>query len=264
MLGMSVRAYGQAGDTLATRISQLIGTGDRHAAQLLADSVLRATSPESPVFAEALYWRGFTAPSAAEAERDYLRLAIEYPLAPRSADALLLLSQLEFARGDRAGALRHLERLVRDHPAGATVGRASFWTARIAFETGDTVRACAALSRAKLQLPADDVETRNQVDYFQPRCAVRPAATTDSTVAGGLSPRGPDFSLQVAAFKTRREAQVLERRLKVRGFDVRIAHYDAWYRVRIGRYSKRADADAAQQRLKKSRVISRVVEAEPR
>ncbi|MEP7345406.1 MAG: SPOR domain-containing protein [Gemmatimonadaceae bacterium] len=220
----------------------------------------------SPTFAEALYWRAFSAANAADAERDYLRVAIEYPLSPRAEDALLLLSQLEFARGDRSSALRHLDRLVRDHPTGQNVGRASFWTARIAFDTGDTLRACTALRTARTQLPAEDVETRNQLEYFLPRCSSRATARIDSVPPPTITPpatTGLEFSLQVAAFKTNREAQTLAARLKRRGFDVRVSHQDTWYRVRIGRYASREDAAGAQARAKGSKVTTRIVEAEP-
>jgi tetratricopeptide (TPR) repeat protein len=257
----------QMSDSALTRISRLVSTGDRQGARHLADSLVGAMPSDARNYPEALYWRAFTAANAAEAERDYLRLAIEYPLAPRSEDALLLLSQLEFARGDRAAALRHLDRLLRDHPSGRNVGRATLWTARIAFDTGDSIRACSALVQARSFLAADDIETRNQVDYFMPRCVSNVASGADSATGPTPATRarsGTDFSLQVAAFKTKREADALQTRLKARGYDARVSHVDTWYRVRIGRYATRRDAEAAQFRAKRGRVTSRVVEGEAR
>jgi len=258
----------QTTDSTLARIARLVSRGDRQGAHAAADSLLASTAPDTPAFAEALYWRAFAAASAADAERDYLRVAIEYPLSPRAEDALLLLSQLEFARGDRASALRHLDRLVRDNPTGRNTGRASFWTARIAFDTGDTLRACAALSMARMQLAPTDIETRNQVEYFLPRCVTRTVERMDSssapTTRPTAPPAGPEFSLQVAAFKTNREAQALASGLKKRGFDVRVAHQGTWYRVRIGRYATRAEATSAQTRARASHVATRLVEAEPK
>jgi hypothetical protein len=255
-------------DAVLERIARAVASGDRPTAHRVADSLLAASVPGSPVFGEALYWRAFSSSNAADAERDYLRLAIEYPLLPRAEDALLLLAQLEFARGDRVRALRHLDRLVRDHPSGRNVGKASFWTARIAFDSGDTERGCRALSVARAQLPAEDVETRNQLEYFVPRCmtnATGVAAGGDSTtVASGSAAAGASgFTVQVAAYKTKREADALRARLARRGFDVRVSYAEPWYRVRVGRYPTRADADAALGRMRKSKVSGRVVDAEP-
>lgn len=259
------RMLGQGVDSALVRVSQLVATGDRSTARTLADSLLQVISAESPAYAEALYWHAFTAANAAEAERGYLRLTIEYPLAARAEDALLLLSQLEFARGDKAAALHHLDRLIRDYPTGKNIGRASFWTARIAMEMGDTSRACAALTQARAQLSAEDVETRNQADYYAARC-LQPPATSDSSTAGRTleTPPTRQYSLQVAAYKTKREADVLARRLRTRGFDSRVTHDGTWYRVRIGRYASRADADKARERAKAHNVVAQVVEAEPK
>jgi cell division protein FtsN len=52
--------------------------------------------------------------------------------------------------------------------------------------------------------------------------------------------------------------------LKNRGFDVRVAGRQAPYRVRVGRYATRADAEAARGRMRKAKVEGLVVEAEPR
>lgn len=253
-------------DAVLERIARTVASGNRTAAHRVADSLLAASEPGSPVFGEALYWRAFSSPNAADAERDYLRLAIEYPLLPRAEDALLLLAQLEFARGDRARALRHLERLVRDHPSGRNVGKASFWTARIAFDSGDLGRGCRALDVARAQLPAEDVETRNQLEYFASRCmanAAGVAAGGDSTGPNTAAPAAAGFSVQVAAYKTKREADALRGRLARRGFPVRVSYAEPWYRVRVGRYPTRADAEAALGRMRKANVSGRVVEAEP-
>ncbi|MFN8570452.1 MAG: SPOR domain-containing protein [Gemmatimonadaceae bacterium] len=254
----------QSTDSTLARIARLASAGDRSGARLLADSLVGSLPADAPTYPDALYWRAFTAATAAEAERDYLRLAVEYPLAPRSEDALLLLSQLEFARGDRGAALRHLDRLLRDHPGGHTAGRATLWTARIAFDTGDSVRACRALVQAREMTATEDVETRNQVEYFLPRCAARAVSNADSSVGPSPTTKGPEYCLQVAAFKTKREAEALQARLKRRGFDARVTHTDSWYRIRVGRYATRREAEAAQARAKRGNVTARVVEAETR
>lgn len=264
LAGTPVAGAAQTTDSALVRIARLAGAGDRPGARRLADSLVSSLPADARGYADALYWRAFTAANAAEAERDYLRLAIEYPLSTRSEDALLLLSQLEFARGDRSAALRHLDRLLRDHPGGHSASRATLWTARIAFDSGDSARACRALLQARGLSATDDVETRNQIDYFLPRCAARATTAVDSVANASPGSKEPDYSLQIAAFKTKREAEALQLRLKRRGFDARVTHTDSWYRVRVGRYSTRRDAEAAQARAKRASVASRVVEAEAR
>lgn len=107
-------------DSALARIERMIMAGDRAAARGVTDSLLAALPPESPRVADALYWRAASASNAADAERDYLRISVEHPLASRAPDALLALAQLEFARGDRAAARRRFDRLLRDYPTGDT------------------------------------------------------------------------------------------------------------------------------------------------
>jgi cell division protein FtsN len=106
------------------------------------------------------------------------------------------------------------------------------------------------------------VETRNQIDYFAPRCTT--AAPTDSSTATLPSAATAPLSIQIAAFNRKADAQGLASRLKKRGFDVRVAGTAKPYRVRIGRYATRADAEAALARIKQRGLTGRVVDAESR
>ena len=116
------------------RAQRLVAEGQGAAGRAIVDSVIRATPEGSDVFAEALYWRASLAATAAQAERDYRTLTVEYSMSPRAPDALMRLGQLELARGDRAEALRHLERLVLEHPTSPARARASYWMARVYFD----------------------------------------------------------------------------------------------------------------------------------
>lgn len=269
-------------DTTFVRLERLVTVGDRPGARALADSLLQTLPETSPAYAEALYWRAFTAAQAAEAERDYLRLSIEHPLSPRAADALLALAQLEYARGDRAAARRRFDRLLANYPTGRHVARASYWSGRLAMEDGDTPGACRALAQARQAVSADDVELANQITYAAAPCASLRAGS-DSTPAGragtpaptdtapptGRSTPTPEYSVQVAAFGARAEAARLEAQLRRRGFDVRVAEVRTGgtrvpYRVRIGRYATRAAATDALRRIRAARLNGIVVDAEPR
>lgn len=264
-------ARAQEMDSSLARIERLVVSGDRSTARVLADSLVAAMTPDSPRIADALYWRAASSSSAADAERDYLRISIEHSLSARAPDALLALAQLEFARGDRTAARRRFDRLLRDYPSGRHVARASLWSGRLAIEERDP-SGCATLQSARPNVPVADIELRNQFDYFIAQCAL--LTPVDTTSAGTTrSPTPPpagangsavQFSVQVAAYNARRDATSLSNRLKARGFDVRVVGDRAPYRVRVGRYATRTEATAALGRMRAAQVNGMVVEAERR
>jgi septal ring-binding cell division protein DamX len=268
------------------RAEQMVTAGQDSAGRALVDSVLAGTPDGTPRYAEALFWRARLSKTAAAAERDYRRIGVEYPLSPRAQEALFRLAQLEMTRGDRASARMHLERIQREHPTGAATTRASVTLAQLAFDDGDLVAGCAAVAAARDGLTPADVELRNQVDYFGPRCAnlAARAAVSDTTAAanaasGGAAPsasRKPadtttsradtrqEFTVQVAAYDTRAPAAALATRLSARGYAVRVVGDAKPYRVRVGRYPTRARAADAMRQMGRQNVRGVVVEAEPR
>src|SRR5688500_907993 len=157
-------------DTMYLHAHALVSRGQGAEGRALVDSLLLATAPGTPAYAEGLFWRAVTASKAEDAERDYLRIVIEFPLSPRAEDALIRLAELEMMRGDRTRAQRHLQRLIIEHPNGAARARASYWLARVFFEGNDLPRACNELNVARSRASANDVELRNQVDYQAQRC----------------------------------------------------------------------------------------------
>jgi len=103
-------------DSVFARARQLVTSGNGAAGRVLIDSVIAATPPDTPEYGDALYWRAALAATSADAERDYRRIVVEYPLSAHSGDALLQLAQLEAARGDRAPATTHLDRFIVENP----------------------------------------------------------------------------------------------------------------------------------------------------
>ena len=157
-------------DTMYLHAHGLVSRGQGAQGRALVDSLLLATPPGTPAYAEGLFWRAVTASKVEDAERDYLRIVIEFPLSPRAEDALIRLAELEMMRGDRTRAQRHLQRLIIEHPNGASRARASYWLARVFFEGNDLPRACNELNVARARAAPNDVELRNQVDYQAQRC----------------------------------------------------------------------------------------------
>ena len=172
-------------DPVFVRAQALVSDGNGVEGRALIDSVIKATSPTARLYPEALFWRASLASNAAAAESDYKHIVVDYPLAPQAEDALLRLAQLELSRGDREGALIHLQRIPRDYPRSKSLARANYWTARVLFEKNDIPKACAANASALAQVGATEIELRNQIQYQGQRCPlpavvaaepIRPAA----------------------------------------------------------------------------------------
>src|ERR1700682_3377943 len=170
----------------------VVGDGNGVAGRALVNSVIAATPPTARLYPEALYWRASLASNAADAESDYKHIVVDYPLAPQAEDALLRLAQLELARGDRDGALGHLQRIPRDYPRSKSLARASYWMARVLFEKNDIPNACAANTNALAQADASQVELRNQIQYQGQRCPVAVATVnspmTDASAKNPMTP----------------------------------------------------------------------------
>jgi cell division protein FtsN len=280
------------------------------------DSLLAAADPSTPAYGDALYWHGALAPTAAAAEADYRRVIVEYPLAYYSGDALLAIAELEQARGDRAGALQHLQRFVREHPDNPGRGIAALGVARLAFEQRDSVLACSMLVEARRSAPATDVELRNQIAYYGNRCASvmatsTPAATAPvaprpapvaaspaspaakptptaarptppaqvtaapregakaapkpapapATRAAASAPRtATRYTVQVAAYDTRADADALVKKLAARGITARVSGTSKPFRVRLGLHATRKEATDEAAALRKRGIGGFVAE----
>ena len=146
---------------------------------------------------------------------------MEYPLSPHAGDALLQLAQLEVARGDRPSAITHLERFLLENPKSAERPRTALLLVRLAFEQNEPQAGCVFLSRVLGEVPESDVEVRNQLSYYSPRCAAVDTtrvgqATPDSAAkadsakavkaATAAAKAKGKYTLQVAAYTTRAEA----------------------------------------------------------
>ena len=106
--------------------------------------------------AELLSWRAAFAHSARDAEQAYGRIARQHPGSRQREFALLRLAQLQIAKGEAGEALRWLDMLHHDYPAGAQSGERQYWMARALLAGGDTVRAC-AVTRSVDGDAADDL-----------------------------------------------------------------------------------------------------------
>lgn len=270
-------------DTVFLAAQRLVVEGRGDEGRAIIAREFAAAPNGSPRYVEALYWRAALAATAADAERDYKRIIIEFPVSRRAESALIGLAQLELARGDRAQAMRHLERVVREHPSGASRARASFWMARVHFDEGNFPRACARLADSRRHTPTEAVEMRNQLEFYAQRCEgvdttvvvraptaestrampVRPGAVASTTPPrGSTASRSGAFTVQLGAFSSRADADARYRQLRAQGHAVRVVRVGALWRVRLGRYATRDAAGEVARSLKAQRIDSFVTEAE--
>lgn len=254
---LSAQGADGAADSVFARAQRMVTEGQGDAGRALVQRELDAAPAGSPRFVEALYWRASLAATAADAERDYRRIIIEHALSPRAGDALLRMGQLEMARGDRERALEHFRRLALEHSTHPQRARAGYWSAQLLFQAGTLPRACAALADARRALAESDVELRNQVEYYAPRCeGVDTTAAARTAVAPAPAAPRPEppavssvasarWTVQVAAFRTREPADRLRARLTERGHEGRVARVSGLWHVRVGRFETRQAAERA-------------------
>jgi septal ring-binding cell division protein DamX len=170
---------------------------------------------------------------------------------------LLLLTQLYYAQHDAAQTIQAAERLNRDYPDSPLRPRASFSAARAYFELKNETRGCELIQQA-LDGAGDDVEFKNQVSFYAARC--NPATTTATTPPPPAPPSGGTpantagpraYAVQVLAVKSAAQVDDMLTRLKVMGFDARVVRDSTgFFKVRVGRYATREEAQRTQQRLK--------------
>ena len=242
----------QGGDPRLNTAVQLAQSGRTDSARAVVRRLLAVLSPQDSAYPQALYTQGILAPDAATAATSLQRVVVEYGQSPWADDALLRLTQLYWAQGDLAATAQAAERLRRDYPDSPAKPKADFVGARAYFDLKDEAHGCQLIQEA-LAGAGDDVEFRNQVSFYAARCPNPPPTTgapaADSTTAP--PPAAPSFAVQVLAVKSATQVDDMLTRLKVMGFDARVVRdTSGLFKVRVGRYPTREEAQRALQRLR--------------
>jgi SPOR domain len=245
------------------------GLGD--SARTVVQRVVDVTNPADTLYPQALYTRAVIGANPQDIRRDLQRIVVEYPNSNWADDALLRLAQLDYATRDLDAASRDLERLRLDYASSALYPQASFWAARVYFELRKPSSACRWVAEG-LPRVGKDVELRNQLDYYKDRCvgvaldtaladtsgkavATSPPADTTRRAAADTArtdttSANPTYRIQVAAVNTRAAADSIARRTKAAGFESVVASEKGLFKVRVGRYATRAEAQAALPRVR--------------
>ena len=223
-------------------------------ARAMMRRLLGSLTPHDSLYPGALLAAGRVAADPPTVQMYLQRVVIEYGRSVWADSALLLLTQLYFAQGDPAGTVQAAERMRRDYPDSPLRARAEFWGGRAYFDLKDDAHGCTLIQDA-LDGARDDVEFKNQVAFYSPRCAglaaanTAPADTARSTTATPAG--GATYAVQVLAVKSAPQVDDLLSRLKVMGFDARVVRdTSGLFKVRVGRYATREEAQRAQRRLK--------------
>lgn len=235
----------------ALRLAQ---AGQVDSGRAMVRRLLATMSPADSVYPQALLTAAKIAPNAQSVSMNLNRLILEYGSSPWADDALLLLTQLYFAQRDAAQTIQAAERLNRDYPDSPLRPRASFSAARAYFELKNEARGCELIQQA-LAGAGDDVEFKNQVSFYAARCG-----STATTIPPALPPPGapppPDtaaraYAVQVLAVKSASQVDDMLTRLRVMGFDARVVRdTSGLFKVRVGRFATREEAQRVQQRLR--------------
>jgi hypothetical protein len=254
-LSPTVRLSAQTDSRLVEAL-RLAQSGQVDSGRAIVRRVLATLSPGDSVFPQALLASAKMAPDAPTVASNLNRIVVEYGAGPWADDALLLLTQLYFAQHDQLQTVQAGERLNRDYPDSPFRPRGSFYAARAYFELKNEARGCELLQNA-LDGAGDDVEFKNQVNFYAARCS-RPSIPT-TTTTGTSTPAAPDtgakaphsFAVQVLAVKSTAQVDDMLTRLKVMGFEARVVRDSSgFFKVRVGRYATREEAQRAQARLK--------------
>jgi len=225
-----------AADSLAEaafqRAVRLVNRGDGATGRAVVDSVLQAVVPGSVAEATALRWHARVAATWDDAQRDYLRLMLEFEGTPLAGEAMLRLAQGELARGDEAAALRYLERMEREAPTAPA-----------------RTEAAPLLARLRPAAPADSAPAPALADSVPPNAPTGPSrpAARGADARPAEAARASGWTVQLGAYATRAEAMALARRVVENQRDAHVDEVEGAFpfKVRFGRYPTRAAAELA-------------------
>src|SRR5882762_9395383 len=250
-------------DTRLVEALRLAQSGQVDSGRAIVRRLLATLSPGDSAYPQALLAAAKIAPDATTVASNLNRIIVEYGTGPWADAALLLLTQLYWAQRDPVQTTQVAERLNRDYPDSPLRARANFSAARAYFELKNETRGCELIEQA-LDGAGDDVEFKNQVSYYASRCSP-PSSTPPDTGAKTQTPPavpGPPgspaspagshaYAVQVLAVKSAAQVDDMLTRLKVMGFAARVVRDSTgFFKVRVGRYATREEAQRTQQRLK--------------
>jgi hypothetical protein len=256
-----------AADSAIARALKLSET-DSASARTLLDSIASAAESTPLARGEAAYQSSRLAATSADRERALGALIVDHPFSPRVPGALFELASLELERNDRDRAVLHLSQFLTASAGDTNRAPASLTLGRLLFERGEIPQACAVLLTGRNEVPDAAIELRNQFEFSASRCQGIDTTTKIAKADATPAPRRTGaFTVQVAAYETRPAAARLVATLREKGFEARVVGTTKPFRVRVGRFATRGEAETASNRVDraaKSKSIVVVVGPEER
>jgi tetratricopeptide (TPR) repeat protein len=231
-------------DSTLAQAVRLVTEGQGDSARALVRARLAATSRSDSAYPEVLFAAGLVAEQLDSALAAFRRVGIEYSDSRWADDALLRIAQLTFASRDLPAAQRAVDRLLADYPLSDVRATAAYWAGRIRIEQGLIAEACPLLRQAEGEA-GDDVELANRARYYLQRCG-RP-----DTAQVGPPGAQTAFAVQIAAVGTAAAADEVMRRVHAAGYEPRVVRDGELFKVRVGRFRTRAEAQEAQADLRR-------------
>jgi cell division septation protein DedD len=106
---------------------------------------------------------------------------------------------------------------------------------------------------ATVAAPAVEARSARALPVTPPRAAAASPVNVDATLA---EPPGTGFVVQVAAVRQRTEANALARRLRTKSYPAFVTIAGSNFRVRVGKYDDRREAESVAGRLSKEERIT--------
>jgi hypothetical protein len=234
-------AIGQQ-DSLMLEAVRLATEGQGDSARSIVRGQMRTLSSGEAMFPEVLFTAGVIAQNTDSALAYFRRVSIEYGNSAWADRALLRMAQFAYAQGDAQNAARSAVRVLIDYPTSPVRAEASFIAARAYLDMRDVDEGCRLLRQARDDA-GEDVEVRNRAAFYLQRC--------DSMAAGEAprqpstrpqQPSGPGFAVQVAAVSNAVAADQVMRQITDAGHEAVVVVEEGLYKVRVGRFANRAQA----------------------
>jgi hypothetical protein len=237
--------------------------------------VLAEFPASDSLYPEALYTSAIVAASHGERRTALRRVIVEHSQSSWADDATLLMAQLEYADGNPAATVQQITRLIDDYPLSPLRMVGAFWGARAANDLRDGARGC-RWADIGLAVPTSDVEIKAQLGFQKQRCQGLIAQQAEPARPGGRdttparqptpapvparvpatppAPARPDRGVfvQVAALDSEAAAEPVADRARRMNYPVVVVKEGQWYKVRVGPFGNRTDANAALRRVRET------------
>jgi cell division septation protein DedD len=273
------RLAAQSQLTAALRLAQ---DGRIDSARATLRRMEQSTVPTDTLFPGILYSSALISPTAEEVRQKLQRVIVEYPFSPWAAPSMIALAQLDYANGDPAATTRTLDKFRTDHATSPLYPVAALWGARAGFDVKDSSVACQWL-RDGLSRANSDAATRAELIALSRRCPAGAATPAGSPPAAAVAPppqapspqvpaplsapdtvvrapvaapaapaaSAPDvYRVQIVAANSQEAADEMLSRAKQAGFRGVIVKDGGYFKVRLGEYATRAEANAAAAKVK--------------